>query len=590
MKRLIILPLLLLALSLSAAPISEQKAREIAAEFFSTNATRSSAVQLELAWAGDDAYKISNVQTRSTSDSALMYIYNRTDSKGFVIIAGDDSAPRPILAFSYDNDFDTKDVADGARMLLADLCAEIKDTEYSTLSTSEISTRASVGNIVCEYKTALWGQGAPFNNESPTLPEAGKAISGCVATAMSIIAYYHKWPEKGVGTTPEYTYSYHSNIENTVPANTLGRTYRYDMMLDKYEGVSYTKGQGDAVAALMYDMATSVKMKFDPEGSGASAANVPSAMINYFGYSKNSMCVKRIEYTYKEWSDLIKNNIKKYGPTFFGGKNGDTGGHAFVLEGYTDADYFKFNLGWNGKSNGYYLLSEKYAVSQHAVTDMYPDKDGTSTYRDYLSLRSFTSSSSGRVYKGIHTDATEYQSGNQFTAYIGVRNAGVAAFSGQVGIALCDKDNKIKKVLTTRSISRSAGSGTSGYSFTTQLTPSDIASGDKLRLVYKGGYSTDWQIARRYDEETIDEVLLSVEPEEVAKSLTMEYNKEQQSLTFSSVHAIQFMMNGSTGTTVANTGVAAHTEYSVSTSSIEKGEYTLSFSSGGKPYMLKVVF
>ena len=581
---------MLLALSLSAAPLSEQKAREIAAEFFSTNATRSSAVQFELAWAGDDAYKISNVQTRSTSDSALMYIYNRTDSKGFVIIAGDDSAPRPILAFSYDNDFDTKDVADGARMLLADLCAEIKDTEYSTLSTSYISTRASVGNIVCEYKTALWGQGAPFNNESPTLPEAGKAISGCVATAMSIIAYYHKWPEKGVGTTPEYTYSYHSNIENTVPANTLGRTYRYDMMLDKYEGFSYTKGQGDAVAALMYDMATAVKMKFDPEGSGASASNVSPAMINYFGYSKSALYISRKKYdSDKEWNDLIKNNLKKYGPTFFGGSNGE-GGHAFVLEGYTDADYFKFNLGWNGKSNGYYLLSEKYTVNQHTVIDMYPDRDGTSTYRDYLSLKSFTSSSSGRVYKGIHTDATEYQSGNQFTAYIGVRNAGVADFSGQVGIALCDKDNKIKNVLTTRNISRSAGSSTSGYSLNIQLTPSDIASGDNLRVVYKGGYSTDWQIARRSNEETIDKVLLSVEPEEVAKSLTMEYNKEQQSLTFSSVHAIQFMMNGSTGTTVANTGVVAHTEYSVSTSSIEKGEYTLSFSSGGKPYMLKVVF
>ncbi|MBQ5635909.1 MAG: Spi family protease inhibitor, partial [Alistipes sp.] len=243
MKRLIILPLLLLTLSLSAAPISEQKAREIATEFFSANATRSSAVQL--AWAGDDAYKISNVQTRSTSDSALMYIYNRTDSKGFVIIAGDDSAPRPILAFSYDNDFDTGDVADGARMLLADLCAEIENTKYSTHPTSNISTRASVGKVVCEYKTALWGQGAPFNNESPIFPSGEKTITGCVATALAIVAHYHKWPEKGVGTTPEYTYSGPSNIENTVPANTLGRTYRYDMMLDKYEGVSYTKGQGD---------------------------------------------------------------------------------------------------------------------------------------------------------------------------------------------------------------------------------------------------------------------------------------------------------------------------------------------------------
>ena len=83
---------------------------------------------------------------------------------------------------------------------------------------------------------------------------------------------------------------------------------------------------------------------------------------------------------------------------------------------------------------------------------------------------------------------------------------------------------------------------------------------------------------------------MKVTPEQVAESLKLEYNKEKQSLTFSSVHAIQFMMNSSTGTQVANDGVAAHKEYTVSTTSIDQGEYTLSFSSGDEPYLLKVVF
>ena len=587
MKRLIILPLLLLTLSLSAAPISVQKAREIATEFFSANATRSSAVQLELAWAGDDAYKISNVQTRSTSDSALMYIYNRTDRKGFVIIAGDDSAPRPILAFSYDNDFDTKDVADGARMLLSDLCAEIKDTKYSTLSASEISTRASVGKVVCQYETALWGQGAPFKDKSPN----GRI--GCVTTALAIVIHYNRWPSKGEGTTPQYNYTGSDKVKHTVPANTLGQTYRYDNMLNKYKGVSYTQGQGDAVAALIYDIGTSVQARFDENNTTPLIDNWGGSLAEYFRYNKGNLKLQRMNYTDSEWLEMLKENLKTHGPTIYRGTHAeDNGGHAFVVDGYTDADYFRFNFGWDGSSNGYYLISlteVNYPRRQAAIFRMSPDRDGTSTYSDYIGLRSFTSTSGIHFY-GIHTDATNYSNGNSFKCYIGIRNLGASTFNGSIGVALCDKENKVKKVLATKSISRNAGSGSTGYSFSTQLTPSEIISGDKLRVVYKGGYSTDWQIARRYDEETIDEVLLSVEPDEVAKSLTMEYIKEKQSLTFSSVHAIQFMMNSSTGAQVANTGVASHTEYTVSTSSIEKGEYTLSFSSGDEPYLLKVVF
>mgnify|MGYP003485244575 CR=1 FL=1 len=56
-RKLLIIPFLALSLSLTAAPIGEKRAREIATNFFAT-ATRSGATpSLDLAWVGNDMEK-----------------------------------------------------------------------------------------------------------------------------------------------------------------------------------------------------------------------------------------------------------------------------------------------------------------------------------------------------------------------------------------------------------------------------------------------------------------------------------------------------------------------------------------------------
>ena len=473
-------------------------------------------------------------------------------------------------------------------MLLSDLCSQIETTKHSTLSSSEFSTRADVGNIVCEYKTALWGQGAPFKNASP------HGRIGCVTTALAIVLHYNKWPDQGVGTTPSYYYTGSDKVSYEVPANTLGRTYYYNIMLDKYKGVNYTSEQGEAVAALFYDIGTAVQARFDENNTTPLIDQWGKPLGEYFRYNKGNVKIQRAGYSDSEWTAMMKENLTTHGPTIYRGTHAeDNSGHAFVMDGYTDANYFRFNFGWDGSSNGYYLISlteVNYPRKQAAILNLTPDKDNTSTYRDYLQLTSFKSSNSGITYKGIHTNATEYRSGKSFTTYVALSNTGVVDFEGEIGIAHCDNENNIKEILATRSISRKAGSSNVGYSFSTTIAGNAISTGDKLRVVYKGLYSTDWQIARRGEELVFDEVLLCLTPDEVAKSLTLEYDKAKQSLGFSSTHAIQFTMKRSTGETITTAELVAHAKHSISTASLEKGEYTLSFSSGGEPYLLKVIF
>ena len=124
MKKLLFIPLLFITVSLSAFPIGEKKAREIATQFFAQTVTRGAAVNLELEWAGVD---INAAMTRGAVgdvDEALMYIYNRADSKGFVIVSGDNST-RPIIAYSNEGDFEVAKLPDD---VLTDILGYIEDT------------------------------------------------------------------------------------------------------------------------------------------------------------------------------------------------------------------------------------------------------------------------------------------------------------------------------------------------------------------------------------------------------------------------------------------------------------------------------
>ena len=341
MKKIMFFMSFLLALSVSAAPVSEKRARQIASDFFSGVSVKSSGSGVELVWSGNDLNE--SAVTKSVSGEPLMYIYNNACGEGFVIVSGDDNT-RPVIAFSYDGSFDVEDMPGGARYILS---GWMKQIERSSDGLRMAEASVETGNIQCEYSTASWGQSEPFNLQTPVI-RGSHAVTGCVATAMSIIAYHHQWPEQGIGTVPEYSFA-----DGTVSANTLG-TYDYKNMLSNYAG-GYTSEQGQEVAALMYDMGTAVKMQYGVSESGAFDIDVPAAMSTYFGYAKDMRLVYRETYSDSEWTELLKTALGA-GPLYFSGTDAYGGGHAFVLDGYTDQDYFHINYGWNGQANAYYYL------------------------------------------------------------------------------------------------------------------------------------------------------------------------------------------------------------------------------------------
>lgn len=578
---------LLMVWGLAAAPISEQQARKIATDFFAQGG-RSASADLTLAWAGDDLNAIQGGRSAASSNEhALLYIYNRANN-GFAIIAGDDAMQQPVVAYSQERAFDVNNMAPATRELLSAWCKQIAAGAGLPLAASRT---IDYGTDLCHYNTALWDQSEPYNREAPTIG-GQRCLTGCVATAMAIIAYYHQWPEKGVGTTPEYAID-----DLVVPANELGRTYDYANMLSDYSQ-GYTEAQGNAVAALMKDMGTSVQMGYGVSESWAYFAPVATAMINHFGYSKQTLIKTEYGYTYDEWVAALQQNLLDCGPTFMGAQN-NQGGHAFILEGCTSTGYFYVNYGWSGYGNGCYLLPDfDYYRDQTVAFDMVPDRTGTSTYQDYLELVAL-SNGSQYIYRGLRSLATEHKPNEEFGLYIGgIYNSGQIPFTGDIMVALCDKSGAIKEEMFTQPIAQfNMGSSTTelqpnDFAYTGQYVKftSALAAGDRLRIFYKGANSNgQWIWAQSADTETVSELLLTATPEEVADNLLFHYSKSTKLISLQSTMALQYSMKDAEGNEKAAGAAASHSTIEIDTSSFEKGEYTLSVASGGDPHVMVIV-
>ena len=299
-----------------AAPVDEQSARKIASDFLRSkmpHVTRSASGELTRAVTGI-----------ADGDNAGIYVFNADG--GFVVISADDELPS-VLAYGLKNSYDAQTAPPAMKAMLE---------AYNHVVNSSVKTRAAVpthADISPLIKTQ-WGQDTPYNKYCPT--ESGTACpTGCVATAVAQIMYYHKWPE----------------------------TFNWDAMKTTYS--SDDTGEAvDAVAKLMADVGEKVYMQYGAESSSAHDMDACEALRIQYGYAETTNYIERTCYTAKGWDEVIYNELAANRPVFYGGNSASSGqgivGHAFILDGYQAKDgvgYFHVNWGWGGSSDDYFLIS-----------------------------------------------------------------------------------------------------------------------------------------------------------------------------------------------------------------------------------------
>lgn len=514
-----------------AEDIGLNKAKEVAEMFFAKSGQA-------LTRSGSTLTLVNSAEVSATraGSAPALYIFNRAEG-GFVIVSGSDAA-MPILGYSFENSFgDINDMPENLSNWLDFYRGQINERRASGIRTTEaelarwkealVLTRADGAPKTVDLQTPDFGQGKPFNTYCPLDTLGKKTIVGCVATAISEIVAYYKYPAAGSGTLPAYTTK---GIK--VPERPLGHAYKWDKILPKYSGVSYTDEQSEAVATLCYDIAVMIKASF---GSSATSGytNRASYLADYMGYSKGMIKEGRSYSTAEEWKALLKNSIDASKPVLFSGSNASAG-HAFVIDGYDSSDRFLINFGWNASSNGFYQIDAfgSYTKSQTAYLGVNPD-DGLD-YQENLVLVATTQN--GISYTGLAYNSGKMSPGQTVNIYFGaVQNNGTKTATNIVmNIAYCNKNGEIKGWCLDSDFTKSSlNSGTYTWWNSTKALkiPKGITieRGDYLEAFYKSDRVHEW--TRFGYSKASDTKMVGRMPCHIEEFSTFEYDKKTDVVT-----------------------------------------------------------
>ena len=367
MKKLTTLVLLafFVLTGMSAQTTAKEQAQTLAERFFKqgqrvqsgTKGVRSAkATSMVCRWDSRDVLSAS-------SAAPTFYAFEPEVGQGFVIVAGDGDNAR-VLGYSYENSLpEVANMPDGLADFLGGVDAQVMAVRGGA---EAISAKAATptGNVVVNLNTAPWGQRAPFNNLCFTSTGAS-AATGCVPTAYSILMFHHKWPVAAKSTTV-----YHPG---TGEAHQIGYEYDWDNMISNYSG-TYSEAQAAAVATLMRDFGYANGVAYGTSETGGNES--ATTLVKYFKYKSETprntgaaeayVTGRDIVGNDATWKSYIKQSLDAGLPIPYSSSTTSGVRHVFILDGYTDADYYHFNWGWGGSGNGWFTLD---AMTPDATSD-----------------------------------------------------------------------------------------------------------------------------------------------------------------------------------------------------------------------------
>lgn len=435
------------------------------------------------------------------------YIFNDASNRGYVIVSGDDALPA-VIGYSDSGSLNLKNLPIQLQTLLyryEQRVAHVRATGASSLrsATAPLTyAKALVGPLV----QTLWNQSIPYNNMAPKLDNEGRAVTGCVATAMAQLMYYHQWPTIGTGSHA-YTPEHNGGAYGELSVDFSKSTYAWSDMLLTYRtntaGVkNWTDDQAKAVARLMYDAGVSVDMDFSPDESGAYTASVSHALTEYFGYHAHYLL--RTNTYGNEFYAAIKAELDASRPLIMAGA-GAGGGHAWIIDGYDENGYLHSNWGWGGIANGYFLLDfmspRELGIGggagafsgDHAIVRALPNKpQTTSPYPESEPMQLGIHGAFSPKYTNGHSHAFEVILKQVF-------NTGSVQFTGMFGVGIfgVGQDTPLKTTRTSN-VSQQAGLVPSSYftdPFTTAISFTNLADGQYIiKPIYKATNQTEWKV------------------------------------------------------------------------------------------------
>jgi len=339
-----------------------------------------------------NSLRITGEFTEQESGTPLYYVFNFND-RGFIMVTADDAC-YPILGYSFESTYSPENIPELVAFWFNKYKSEIRfviagdlQPDENTTSTWVRYTNYNPANLdntgavmdVAPLIYSNFNQDFPYNAMCPKDAASGGSYNGrvpvgCVATSMSQIMYYWRWPNMGQGQHcifPQPSYGPQC-------ANFGTTTYDWNGMSDQP-----TK-ECVPVATISYHAGVAVDMHYAPSGSGAYMNKVPMALINYFRYGTSVYYSDRTS-NLTTWQNTLRVDLDAKRPLIYSG-SGSAGGHAWICDGYQGSDQFHMNWGWGGAYNGYFTLNnlnpggETFNNGQGAVLSIQPDASQYPTY------------------------------------------------------------------------------------------------------------------------------------------------------------------------------------------------------------------
>ncbi len=483
--------------SLMAGPVDQQKAQKLGAKFLSTTILnqKNNNIQLDL------------VSVAADRDAIDYYVFNVKGDEGFIIVSGDDCA-KPILAYSTTGTYDPQDVSEGFAFTLKGFQEEIQYMrEHNIAATPDIvaewkrvsetgslnrggQTRAVV-DMLCQ---TLWNQNFPWNSQCPedTTGSGGHVYAGCVATAMGQVMKFWEWPAQGTGS---HTYNPQGYAQQT--ANFGETEYHFELMPNVLDSTS-TEDDYYYIAQFLHHCGIAVDMQYSGNGSGSYSEMVPDALRNYFRYTCDEHITNYgdwwpgMGYTNEEWAQMLKDGGLDEGlPLYYSGSDDmGQGGHAYVVDGYDENDYFHYNWGWSGRDNAWcpigaanttrYNFNTMVGFTGHII----PNNDTYYSRPDSVANMAVLENADFNGVRLNWTNPTLDLNGNELTSITSVtirRNGEVIAelTEAQVGANMDYEDNGLQPGLYEYAIYVTNPAGISRTTYRTILV------GEKCNIVFQ---------------------------------------------------------------------------------------------------------
>lgn len=427
MKRLIsVLVSVFCLLSLYAQSVSKELATHMALQYM-----RNDICNVSPSNYNDLLTRTNNIDTSRTSmfsptGKAPLYVVQMPE--GWVLVASE-FVPIPILASAPIGQFpNITDMPDGMKWLLSYYEDAIQYTRDSLdVRTDSIQylwehmydsfymSNRNASSLPSSYeidsiRSFLWNQNG--NNSSVNTSTCNKVYDkfcptwytpthcnhtyvGCTAVAMGLVMRYYKWPysaliPNSIDSTAQISEDKHLVVYNW---NKMPR-YIYD---------STDESIADEIAGFLRDCGYAAKMKYRANGSGASFEHAEDAMEDNFHYANMQYKIRR--WYVGNWINKLKTEIAADRPVIYAGYN-TSGGHTFVLCGYTPENKFKINWGWADATlnMGAYSLDSltppghNYNYDHEAIWGFTPDYPSCGS--SYTLSQSNVNTNNFEIYKG----------------------------------------------------------------------------------------------------------------------------------------------------------------------------------------------